>query len=72
MNLIDGGLPMALLNTSILMFDMLGGAFIIAAASPYLAITYPFTVGVLFAIQLFYLRTSRQLRPLHLEAKSPL
>lgn len=72
MNLIDGDLPMALLNTSILIFDILGGAFVIAVASPYLAITYPFLIGVLFAIQLFYLRTSKQLRLLDLEAKSPL
>ena len=72
MNLIDGELPMALLNASILIFDMIGGSFIIAVASPYLAITYPFIISVLFAIQLFYLRTSRQLRLLDLEAKSPL
>lgn len=40
--------------------------------SPYIAITYPFLIAVLFCIQKFYLRTSRQMRLLDLEAKSPL
>jgi hypothetical protein len=41
-------------------------------SSPYLAISYPFLVILLYVVQKFYLRTARQLRLLDLEAKSPL
>jgi ATP-binding cassette, subfamily C (CFTR/MRP), member 1 len=41
-------------------------------ASGYLAIAIPVLFGILFLLQKFYLRTSRQLRLLDLEAKSPL
>jgi ABC-type multidrug transport system fused ATPase/permease subunit len=41
-------------------------------SSVYLAIAYPFLGAVLYAVARFYLRTSRQLRLLDLEAKSPL
>lgn len=41
-------------------------------SSPYLAISYPFLGALLYIVQWFYLRTSRQLRLLDLEAKSPL
>lgn len=70
--LIDTELPNALMNIAALIFMMLGQAIIIAIASPYLAISYPFLIGILYFIQKFYLRTSRQLRILELEAKSPL
>lgn len=43
-----------------------------ATSSPYMAVSYPFIVALLFIVQKFYLRTSRQLRLLDLEAKSPL
>lgn len=41
-------------------------------SSLYLAISYPFLGVLLYFVQKFYLRTSRQLRLLDLEAKSPL
>ncbi|KAF5686479.1 multidrug resistance-associated 1, partial [Fusarium globosum] len=41
-------------------------------SSAYLAISYPFLAVILYSVQKFYLRTSRQLRLLDLEAKSPL
>lgn len=44
----------------------------ILPASYWLVFTYPFLVGVLYLLQRYYLRTSRQLRYLELEAKSPL
>lgn len=43
----------------------------ICVGSTYLAATVPFTVFSLYIIQKFYLRTSRQMRLLDLEAKSP-
>ena len=72
MTLIDGELPMALVNFSIDFWIALGSMAVIASSSPYVAISYPFVLAILFFIQMFYLRTSRQLRLLDLEAKSPL
>ncbi|KAF4816934.1 ABC transporter FUM19 [Colletotrichum siamense] len=71
-NLIDGELPMAFINFSFGLFTAIGMLFIIATTSPWLVITYPFLIGVVVAVQRFYLRTSRQLRLLDLEAKGPL
>ncbi|KAL0929815.1 ABC transporter [Colletotrichum truncatum] len=72
MTIIDGELPMALLNACLVFFDLLGNCFVIAVASPYIIASYPVLVAILYFIQMFYLRTSRQLRLLSLEAKSPL
>ncbi|KAL1862998.1 hypothetical protein Daus18300_008154 [Diaporthe australafricana] len=72
MTLVDGRLPMALMNLSLYVFSSLGQAAVIAITSPYLAITYPFLLALLYGIQKFYLRTSRQMRLLDLETKSPL
>lgn len=45
---------------------------LIAVAAPYAAISFPVVGTAIYFIQKFYLRTSRQLRFLDLEAKSPL
>lgn len=72
LQLVDGELPAALLNTVATAFIALAQVGLVATASPWLAISYPFLVLVFYAIQKFYLRTSQQLRPLDLELKSPL
>ncbi|KAG5660849.1 hypothetical protein KAF25_002492 [Fusarium avenaceum] len=72
MTLIDGELPISLLNTVIQIFDVLTMAIVVAVGTPWLAISYPFVFAVIYMLQMFYLRTSRQLRLLDLEAKSPL
>lgn len=72
MTLIDGELPMGLLNTHANLSALIGNLVVVAIASPYLAIGYPFLFAILYMFQIFYLRTSRQLRLLDLEAKSPL
>ncbi|KAK6956896.1 hypothetical protein Daesc_002178 [Daldinia eschscholtzii] len=72
LNLIDNDLPHAFLNVITAVLVAIGQAAVIAISSPFLAISYPFLVAVLYGIQKFYLRTSRQLRLLDLEAKSPL
>lgn len=72
MTLIDGELPVSLINMSLDGFTSLGMAAVVGISSPYLVALYPFLVLVLWAIQKFYLKTSRQLRLLDLEAKSPL
>ncbi|OTB04619.1 hypothetical protein M426DRAFT_320734 [Hypoxylon sp. CI-4A] len=72
MTLIDGELPQSFLNLVLEIFTCLGMAAVVATSSPYLVITYPFLAAVIYGIQKFYLRTSRQIRLLDLEAKSPL
>ena len=72
LTLIDNELPIALTNLAMDICNALGMAAVIASSSPYLAIAYPFLFAILYGIQKFYLRTSRQLRLLDLEAKSPL
>ena len=72
MSLIDTDLAFALSNTTLTGFTALGQAAVISIASPYVAIGYPILIGLLYGIQKLYLKTSRQLRFLDLEAKSPL
>lgn len=72
MTLVDGLLPISLVNLAMEGFAALGMAAVIATASTYLLIAYPFLLVVIYGIASFYLRTSRQMRLLDLEAKSPL
>ncbi|KAI6758651.1 hypothetical protein HG530_010891 [Fusarium avenaceum] len=72
LTLIDSELPLSLVNFALSLFSLLGMAAVIATASPWLAVSYPFLIGVVYYIQLFYLRTSRQLRLLDLDSKAPL
>ncbi|KAI1500381.1 ATPase-like protein [Biscogniauxia marginata] len=72
MTLVDNELPIALANFVMDSANALGMAAVIATSSPYLAITYPLIFSILYMIQKFYLRTSRQLRLLDLEVKSSL
>ena len=44
---------------------------LIATASPWLLLTFPFLFLAFYLVQSYYLRTSRQLRLLEIEAKAP-
>lgn len=72
LSLIDIDLPMSFINFLVLLMTVVGSLAVMAVPAPYLAIAYPFIFAALYALQLGYLRTSRQLRLLDLEAKSPL
>ncbi|KAF2761934.1 canalicular multispecific organic anion transporter 1 [Pseudovirgaria hyperparasitica] len=72
LQLIDGELPLGLQNLILSILLALGQAILIAVAAPYVAISFPFIIVILAVVQRFYLRTSRQLRIMDLEAKSPL
>ncbi|CAI6338803.1 unnamed protein product [Periconia digitata] len=72
LNLIDTELPDSLLNTLFCVFQAIGQAAVMLTSSAYLAIAYPFLGILLYLVGRFYLRTSRQLRLLDLELKSPL
>lgn len=72
MELIDGELPGAMLNLANHVIMSSIQAILIATSSWYVALSYPFLLYIFYEIQKVYLRTSRQLRFLELEAKSPL
>jgi ABC-type multidrug transport system fused ATPase/permease subunit len=72
MNVLDNELPLALANTNVMVWLAVGAAAVAATSSTYILISYPFIGAAVFAVQKFYLRTSRQLRLLDLEMKSPL
>ncbi|KAK2755917.1 hypothetical protein FQN54_005713 [Arachnomyces sp. PD_36] len=62
LNLVDTELPLALMNVIYAVFTALGQAAVLVTSSPYLAISYPFLVVLMWFIAKFYLRTSRQMR----------
>ncbi|KAF2873543.1 P-loop containing nucleoside triphosphate hydrolase protein [Massariosphaeria phaeospora] len=72
LQLIDMELPVSALNTFATFVSCIAQMVLIAVAAPFAAISYPIVGGTVFILQKFYLRTSRQLRFLDLEAKSPL
>lgn len=72
LQLIDMDLPIAAINTVATIFLCMAQMALIGVGSKYAAISFPVVLGMLFLIQKLYLRTSRQLRYLDLEAKAPL
>ncbi|KAK1755881.1 ABC multidrug transporter [Echria macrotheca] len=72
MSLVDRTLPTALINSAFHLTSCFAvGALAIVAVS-YSAAVMPFLCVAVYFLQRFYLRTSRQLRLLELEAKAPL
>lgn len=72
MSLVDLALPIAMSSTGAALFDCIAQIALISTGSSYMAITIPFTAIAIYCIQDMYLKTSRQLRFLDLENKSPL
>lgn len=72
MSLINSCLPVSMMQATPMAFQALAQIALIAIGSTYLAIAIPFCLGTTWLLQRFYLRTSRQLRLLDLELKSPL
>ncbi|KAK2011704.1 hypothetical protein LZ32DRAFT_678947 [Colletotrichum eremochloae] len=72
LSLVDRDLPTALFTTSSGVLGCLAEAILITLGAKYLAVLIPFALGVLYCLQVFYLRTSRQLRQLHLQSQAPL
>ncbi|KAH7154672.1 hypothetical protein DER46DRAFT_578508 [Fusarium sp. MPI-SDFR-AT-0072] len=72
MTRINGEFSLSLLNTAIQAFDIFIMTVVVAVGTPWLAIAYPLVFVVIYVLQMIYLRTSRQLRLLDLEAKNPL
>ncbi|KAL2872068.1 putative ABC multidrug transporter [Aspergillus lucknowensis] len=72
LQLVDMELPIAAINTFATFVLCLCQMVFMGIASKYAAISFPFVLIIVYAIQKVYLRTSRQLRFLDLEAKAPL
>lgn len=72
MSLIDMRLPGAMIQTLDGALDTIAEVVLITQSSPWTALTFPPIFFILYIFQKFYLRTSRQIRYLDLEAKSPL
>ncbi|GAB1216265.1 hypothetical protein ATERTT37_005475 [Aspergillus terreus] len=72
MSLINSRLPVSMMQATPMAFQALAQIALIAVGSTYLAVAVPFCLGATWVLQRFYLRTSRQLRLLDLELKSPL
>ncbi len=72
MSLVDMQLPVAFGITLQSFLTCIAQGVMIAHGSGYMSIVTPFCIAVLYAIQAFYLRTSRPIRLLSLESKAPL
>lgn len=72
LQLVDMDLPLSALNFVAAFILCLAQIILIGVSSIYAAISFPVCFLFVYLIQKFYLRTSRQLRFLDLEAKSPL
>ncbi|EKG10418.1 Putative ABC transporter protein [Macrophomina phaseolina MS6] len=70
--LVDTELPMAFVNTFFEIFVILAQLGLIASASVYLLAAFPLLALAVYAVQRVYLRTSKRIRHLDLEAKAPL
>ncbi|KXG47709.1 ABC transporter, transmembrane domain, type 1 [Penicillium griseofulvum] len=72
MSLLDMQLPVAFGVTLQTFLTCIAQGALISTGSNYMAIVIPFCILAVWMIQTFYLRTSRQIRLIDLEAKSPL
>ncbi|KAI1866048.1 uncharacterized protein JN550_008026 [Neoarthrinium moseri] len=72
MSLIDKALPTALFMAVRLSFMAIAEAVLVFLGAKYLAAIIPVVIIALYVLGVFYLRTSRQVRFLDLQAKAPL
>ncbi|KAF1998927.1 P-loop containing nucleoside triphosphate hydrolase protein [Amniculicola lignicola CBS 123094] len=70
LELIDMELPVALIRTAMMLFVLSAQLLVILASAKYVGIALPFTIVVIYFLQMFYLRTSRRLRLLDIETKA--
>ncbi|KAI0817348.1 ABC transporter [Xylaria sp. FL0064] len=72
MNIMDTQLPRMMNNMCFALSNAVGQAVVIALSSAWLALSYPLFLALLWVVQRVYLPTSKRLRLLDLEAKTPL
>lgn len=69
---VDARLPLDLFNTAAALLTSIAQVVLVSVSAVYVLATIPVLGAVLFALQHFYLRTSKQLRHLDLESKADL
>ncbi|CZR62077.1 related to multidrug resistance protein [Phialocephala subalpina] len=72
MTVLDAELPYSLVDLAFSLVVTMMGAALMCISAGYFAATVPPIILIVWVIQKYYLRTSRQIRLLDLEAKSPL
>ncbi|KAJ8062552.1 hypothetical protein OCU04_009079 [Sclerotinia nivalis] len=72
MTLIESQLPTGLMCTLIYLLWTVGSLCLISLGSTWMAITIPAVLITLFCVERVYLRTSRRLRAIELELRSPI
>ncbi|KAG5953563.1 hypothetical protein E4U53_004782 [Claviceps sorghi] len=72
LQLIDSDLPQSLDETVLNFLGVIVSAVLVFTGSGYVAAALPICIALVSVVQKFYLRTSRQLRLLDIEAKAPL
>jgi ATP-binding cassette subfamily C (CFTR/MRP) protein 1 len=72
LELIDMELPLAIIGTTVALLSCIGQLVVICVGSKFVGAIIPGLLVILYFVQRFYLRTSRQLRILDIEAKAPL
>ncbi|KAJ6788460.1 hypothetical protein PWT90_09954 [Aphanocladium album] len=72
MGLLSHLLPMKFAEFIFEVTTLVADIAIIASGATYASLIVPFCIGLVYVIQKFYLRTSRQVRLLDIEAKAPL
>lgn len=72
MALVVGALPTSLIATGNTLCETIASLAVISTGASYMGITIPFVMFAIYAIQKVYLSTSRQLRLLEIEARSPI
>ncbi|KAJ5206864.1 ABC multidrug transporter [Penicillium cf. griseofulvum] len=72
LELVDMELPRSLIGTVMAFILCVGELVVILYSSKYIAATVPVLIGLLYLVQMYYLKTSRQLRILEIQARAPL
>lgn len=72
MSMVDNELPYAYADTTISLASCIMSIALVASGTGYFAAIIPVLAAALYAVQKYYLRTSRQMRLLDLEEKAPL
>jgi ABC-type multidrug transport system, ATPase and permease components len=72
LELVDMELPRSLIGTMMAFLLCIGELVVILWSSKYVAAAVPALIGLLYLVQKYYLKTSRQLRILEIQARAPL
>ncbi|KNG80863.1 hypothetical protein ANOM_010919 [Aspergillus nomiae NRRL 13137] len=72
LELIDFELPLVVFITIATSMECVGAIAVVIVNVHYMAAVIPISIFIIGAVEIFYLRTSRQLRILDLEAKAPI